>query len=300
MDHRTTNLSLFAFLPAHKLLHLYSAFVQDEIHLVPHRLRLTVGSRFEHNDYTGYEIQPSGRLAWTPTEHHTIWAAVSRAVRTPSRIDRDFFLSAAANVPVIAGDDFQSEQLLAYELGWRLEPTAKLSLSVSTFYHDYDDLRTAEPGPPPSNLPITFGNGLRGHGYGAELAAEWQVSARWRLRGGYTFLKKKLSLKPGSADLNGGTAESDDPEHQGLIQSVADLPGRVEWDVVLRYVDALPAPYVPSHVDLDLRLGWKPSDHLELAVVGQNLLQRDHAEFIPSSPSARRIERGVYGKITWR
>jgi iron complex outermembrane receptor protein len=120
-----------------------------------------------------------------------------------------------------------------------------------------------------------------------------------RLRGGYTFLKKKLSLKPGSADPNGATGEGDDPEHQFLIQSSADLPGRLELDAVFRFVDALPDPEVPSYADLDLRLGWNATEHLELAVVGQNLLQGEHIEF-NSSPSPREVQRGVYGRITWR
>jgi iron complex outermembrane receptor protein len=300
MDHQTDNLSLFAFLPAHKLLHLFSGFVQDEITLVDQRLRVTLGTKVEHTTYTGIEIQPSGRLAWTPTASHTIWAAVSHAVRTPSRIDRDFFLLAAPDFPIIAGADFESEEVLALELGWRLQAKENLSLSLATFYNEYDDLRSAEPGPPPFGLPITFANGVRGDAYGLELASTFRVSDRWLLRGGYTFLKKDLSIAPGSNDLNRATAESNDPEHQLLIQSSADLPGGLALDAVIRAVDELPDPRVPGYLDLDLRLAWSPAERLELSVVGQNLLHGEHAEFIPSSPSPRRIERGVYGKITWR
>lgn len=300
MDHTTENLPTFAFLPAHRTLQLYSGFVQDEITLVEDRLRLAVGSKLEHNSYTGFEIQPSARLAWTPGEGHTIWGAVSRAVRTPARIDRDFFLFLAPGIPLFAFENLQSEEVLATELGWRLQPHDRVSLALSTFYNDYDDLRTAEPGPPPFGIPITLANGLQGHTYGVELAGVWQVIDQWRLRGGYTFLKKDLSLKPGRLDLNGGTAESNDPEHQFVIQSSADLPGRLELGAVFRFVDALPDPQVPSYATLDLRLGWRATEHLELAVVGQNLLQDEHTEFIPDSPSPRRVQRGVYGKITWR
>jgi iron complex outermembrane receptor protein len=288
-----------AFLPANRTLQLYGGFVQDEIALSGDRLRLSLGSKFEHNSSTGFEVQPSVRLAWTPASRHTVWGAVSRAVRTPSRIDRDFFLFVAPSVPILAGSDIQSEKLIAYELGWRAQARPRLSLSVSTFYNDYDDLRTVEPGPPPAGIPFTLGNGLRGHAYGVELATVYQVSDRVRLRGGYTFLKKKLSLKPGSADPNGGRGEGNDPEHQFLIQSSADLPGQLELDAVFRFVDALPDPRVPSYADLDLRLGWKAAEHLELAVVGQNLLHGKHIEF-NSSPSAREVQRGVYGRITWR
>jgi len=288
-----------AFLPANKTLQLYSGFVQDEIALSGDRLRLSLGSKFEHNSYTGFEVQPSVRLAWAPASHHTVWGAVSRAVRTPSRIDRDFFLFAAPSVPILAGGDIQSEKVIAYELGWRAQARPRLSLSVSTFYNDYDDLRTVEPGPPPAGIPFSLGNGLRGHAYGVELATVYHVSDRMRLHGGYTFLKKKLSLKPGSADPNGGRGEGNDPEHQFLIQSSADLPGRLELDAVFRFVDALPDPRVPSYAELDLRLGWKATEHLDLAVVGQNLLHGEHIEF-NSSPSAREVQRGVYGRITWR
>jgi iron complex outermembrane receptor protein len=229
-----------------------------------------------------------------------VWAAVSRAVRTPSRIDRDFFLFLAPSVPVLVGGNIQSEKLVAYELGWRAQPRPRVSLSVSTFYNVYDDLRTAEAGPPPTGIPIMLGNGLKGHAYGAELAAVYQVSDRWRLRGGYTFLKKDLSLKPGSTDLNGGRGEGNDPEHQFLIQSSADLPGRLELDAVLRFVDVLPAPRTPSYAGLDLRLGWNATEHLELAVVGQNLLYGRRAEFVTTSAATREVQRGVYGRITWR
>jgi iron complex outermembrane receptor protein len=300
MDHETTSLALFLFDPAQRLLHLYNGFIQDELTLVPDRLRLTLGSKFEHNDYTDWEIQPSARLAWTPTAQHTIWAAVSRAVRTPSRVDRDFFLYLAPGTPLLVGSDFQSEKVVAYEAGWRLQPSARLSVSLSPFYNGYDDLRTAAAGPPPQGIPIVIENGLRGHTYGVELATAYQVNDHWRLRGGYTFLKKKLSLKPGRTDLNGGRAESDDPEHGVVLQSTADVTGRLALDAVVRYVDALPNPDVASYVGLDLRLGWQLTPRLEVAVVGQNLLQDRHPEFRPSSPSPRDIERGVYGKITWR
>jgi iron complex outermembrane receptor protein len=229
-----------------------------------------------------------------------IWVAASRAVRTPSRLDRDLYFYDSSGAPVIVGDDFQSEELLGYRLGCRLQTPAKLSLALSAFYNEYDNLRSLEPGPPPPpNFPYTFRNGVQGHTYGVELATIYQVSERWRLRGGYTFLKKNLSLKPGSNDLNRGTAESDDPAHQFSIQSTADLPGRLEWDAMVRYVDALPDPHVPSYIGLDVRLGWRLTERLELAVVGQNLLDDEHQEFITSS-SARRIERGVYGKVAIR
>ncbi|HEY4154503.1 MAG TPA: TonB-dependent receptor, partial [Puia sp.] len=207
---------------------------------------------------------------------------------------------AVPTVPIISGDDFVSETLLAYELGWRIQPVSRLSLSVAGFFNDYDDLRSAEPGPPPSGYPITFGNGVRGDTYGVELSGTYQPADFWRVRGGYTFLKKKLSVKPGSQDLNKAGAESNDPENQFLIQSMFDLPAHIETGFVLRYVDELPNPKVPAYVGLDLQFGWKLTKGLELSITGQNLLRNRHAEFIPTSPSPREILRSVNGKLTCR
>jgi iron complex outermembrane receptor protein len=301
MDHHVTNLELFAFLPGHKTLYLYSAFVQDEIMLVEERLRLTLGSKIEHNSYTGFEVQPNVRLTWMPAKTQTIWAAVSRAVRTPARIDRDFYLFLIPNLPLIAGSDsFRSENVIAYEMGWRLRPVNALSISLSAFYNVYDDIRSAEPGPPPYGIPITFGNGVKGNTYGFELSTTYQATGWWNLRGGYTFLKKDLSVKPGSKDMNKGTAESDDPEHQFLIQSSMDLPGRIELGWVLRYVSKLPNPYVPGYTGLDVRIGWKLTRALELDLVGQDLLDSPHPEFLPTSPSPREMQHSIYGKIICR
>lgn len=193
-----------------------------------------------------------------------------------------------------------SENLMAYELGWRLQPFARLSLSVAGFYNVYDDLRSAEPGPPPSGFPISFGNGVKGDAYGIELSGTCQPVEFWRLRGGYTFLKKKLSVKPGSLDLNKASAESNDPENQFLIQSMFDLPAHIEAGFVIRYVDALPDPKVPAYTGLDIQLAWKLTKNLELSVSGQNLLDNRHAEFIPTSPSPREILRSFNGMLTCR
>jgi len=300
MDHEVQNLQLFAFLPAHKVLQLYSSFLQDEITLVKERLRLALGIKIEHNSYTGFEYQPNARLAWTPTGNHSIWTAVSRAVRTPARIDRDFYLYLTPTLPFIAGSDFQSEELLAYELGWRVQPMKRLSVSLATFYNIYDHIRSVEPGPPPFNIPVTFSNGVEGETYGAELSLTCQATDWWNLRGGYTFLRKELSVKSWSKDMNEASAESNDPENQFLVQSTMDLPGRVELGILMRYTDKLPDPFVPDYTGLDVRIGWKVTKFLELNVVGQHLLDDRHPEFIPSSPSAREIERSVYGKIICR
>lgn len=300
MRHEVKNLPLFQFRPPQETLHLYSFFVQDEITLLPERLRLTIGTKIEHNDYTGYEYQPSARFSWMPTQRQTLWGAISRASRTPARIDRDFYLNLTPQIGLIAGGDFQSEDLVAYEIGWRMQPHSTLSLSLSGFYNEYDNLRSVEPGPAPLFVPLTFGNGVKGDTYGIEAAATWQVLDAWRLRGGYTYFDKHLRVKAGSEDLNNASVESNDPRNQVVIQSLIDLTDTVQLDAAVRYVDALPDPHVPSYVAVDLRVAWHLGRHLELSLVGQNLFDERHLEFVPSSPSAREIERSVYGRVAWR
>lgn len=300
MDDRMHNLELFEFLPAHKILSLYGTFLQDKITLVPNKFALTLGTKVEHNSYTGVEYSPSGRFAWTPTDNQVVWAAVSRAVRTPSRIDQDFTLSIAPDFPVIKGSEFISETLVAYELGWRLQPLSSLSFSISPFYHHYDHLRSVEPGPDPVGFPLTFANGVKGHAYGVELSTNYQPTSWWRLRGGYTFLKKKLRLKDDSQDLNGGSGESNDPENQVIIQSYFDICKQLEAAIVFRHISKLPLPSVSEYSGLDIRIGWRMTKNIELSITGQNLLDSRHPEFVPTSPSARTIVRSVYGQLTCR
>ncbi len=282
-----------AFVPPDRDLELFSAFIQDEISLVPERLELIIGSKFEHNDFSGFEVQPSGRLAWTPTERQTVWTAVSRAVRTPSRVDRDLFFPATPPFAIAGGRDFDSEKVIAYELGYRVRPWDQLSLSVSGFFNDYDDIRSI------STNTLTIQNENQAELWGIEFSATYRPTEWWRLRGGYTFLHKHTMIEPGGSDLNQGRAEGNDPRNQFIIQSMIDLPYNLQLDCVLRYVDSLPAPPVPSYFTADLRLAWRARDNLELSIVGQNLLDEQHPEFGP--PATRQeIPRSVYGKITWR
>jgi iron complex outermembrane receptor protein len=289
-----------AFLPAHRKLHLVSGFLQDEIALVPKELFLTIGSKFEHNRFSGFEVQPSVRVAWLPIADHTIWGAISRAVRTPSRIDTELFVPRFPPFLIRGGGGrFESESVIAYELGYRTELANRVAFSAATFFNDYDDIRSLEPisGAPGQFIIL---NRLRAKTYGVELSATWQATTWWQLRGGYTFLKKRILLG-NSQDLNRGRGEGNDPQHQFLIQSMINLPANLEFDSVLRYVDNLNqrGPLVPSYVSLDLRLGWRPTPNWEFAIVGQNLLDKRHPEF--GAPATRQeIPRSVYGKVTWK
>ncbi|HET7818385.1 MAG TPA: TonB-dependent receptor, partial [Bacteroidia bacterium] len=267
MDHDVANLELFGFFPAKKTLYLSNGFLQYEILFLENKLRLTVGSKVEHNTYTQFQYQPNGRITFIPTKKQTLWAAVSRAVRNPSRIDREFKASLLPTLPIIMGSDsFQSETAIAYELGWRFQPIKKISISLSTFYNEYDDLRSAEPGHIFLNYPITFANGVKGKTYGIELFSNTELTKWWSLRYGYTFLRKELEVKPNSKDLNKATAESNDPEHQIMLQSTVDLPYHFQLGTVVRYVDKLPKPAVPYYIGLDVRLSWELGKFLELSV----------------------------------
>ena len=294
------NTPVLAFLPARLSRQWFSGFVQDEIALVKDRLHLTLGTKIEHNDYTGFEFQPSGRLAWLITARQTAWAAVSRAVRTPSRIDTDFFVPGNPPFTLLqGGPNFVSEELLAYELGYRIQPHPRLSLSLATYYNDYDNIRSVEKVNPPAPFPIVLANGQKGESYGAELTAEYRVTDWWRLRAGYTELQIHVRPKPGSTDTSKGSSESHDPNHQFSLRSSWDLPGHLEFDTGFRYVSQIANQGVPAYAELDVRLAWRPTPKLEFSIVGQNLLHDHHPEF-GALPSRQEIERSVYGKVTWR
>jgi iron complex outermembrane receptor protein len=279
-----------AFLPERRDLNLVNLFVQDSIALLKNRLQLTLGSKFEHNDYTGFEAQPSARLSWKPYEEQLLWAAVSRAVRTPSRIDRDLFVPASPPFLLAGGPDFQSETVVAYELGYRVQPHARVSLSLSTFYNDYKHLRSLEPVPGTSALVLA--NRMEGETYGAELWADIKLTDSWRLKPGYAFLHKDLRLPSGSGDPS---IAGNDAKHRFLLRSAMDLTPKLEFDWTLSHVSSLPSPAVPAYTTLDLRLGWKQSKQLEVSLIGQNLLDKRHPEFGLASTRSE-IERSVLVK----
>lgn len=310
------NAPALAFFPTTLDHHLFSGFIQDEFTLVPERLKFALGTKLEHNDYTGLEIEPSARLTWTPDGQQTIWAAVSRAIRAPSRIDRDGRLPTPLAAPLvdnllIGGSNFVSETVIAYELGYRAQLGARIYGSIAVFYNDYDDVRSTSLSPPDPvfglPFPLFYENNLEGHTCGIELSVDYLVLDWWRLHGGYTLLKADIHVKPGQTDFNNALNETADPEHQFSLRSSMDLPGNLELDARLRWVDSFrfnnggaPAT-VASYFELDVRLAWHVTRNLELAIVGQNLLHDQHLEYVIASPNPREeIERSVYGRVTWR
>jgi iron complex outermembrane receptor protein len=283
-----------AFLPDRIAHQLFSGFVQDELALMRDRLRLTLGSKVEHNDYTGFEFQPSVRLAWLPVTSQTAWAAASRAVRTPSRIDRDLFAPATPPFFLAGGPNFDSEVLRAFELGYKVTATSALTGSISTFYNLYDHLRSLELG-----LPLVLANGIKAHTYGAEAEASLQVSSPWRLSAGYSYLKMKVEAESWSTDQTSYLQSGDSPQHQAFLRSSLQMPHGVALDLTSRYVGNLPHQQVPAYATGDARLSWQATNKVELDLVGQNLFDPRHPEF--GMPASRReIPRGAYGKVTCR
>ena len=276
---------------------------------MPEKLSLILGSKFEHNDYTGFEWQPSARLAWTPDDENTVWAAVSRAVRTPSRTERDLQVSSGGGpTPFLAiqgSEDFVSETVVAYELGYRVRPAALVSLDVATFYNVYDDLATAEstgdPGDP--NTFIVYDNHMSDETYGMELAAHWNVTERWKLGAAYTFAQIQLHRDDSEANVRQEREEGNSPHNQFHLSSYLDLPQGLQFDTHLYYVDNLPALDIPAYFRLDARFGWHITDDLELSLVGQNLLDSHHLEFsnqMGAPDGNGEIERSYYVKLTYR
>ncbi|HIJ89430.1 MAG: TonB-dependent receptor [Desulfobulbaceae bacterium] len=308
-----------SFNPDSRRTELFSAFLQDEIMLVKERLRLTVGAKLEHNDYTGYEVQPSARLAWTPSRNHTLWGAVSRAVRTPSRSESDFQVGLYALpfpfTPTLyrieGSPDLEAETLMDYEAGYRFKPDDHLFFDLTAFTSRYEDLLTREIGTPRNMgsywlIPSTFANNMNGKTYGLELATTWQPFSWWEWKAAYTYLHMRLHSC--TDPESGHNKELGRPESQLSLRSMINLPHNLELDAWLRYVDnvARPSGYlsggfvgVGSYATLDLRLGWHPKENLELSLVGKNLLESHHLEYVSEDSIPAEIERSLYVKATW-
>lgn len=295
------NTTVLAFFPERFNMKLSSVFAQDSIAL-SERLELTLGAKLEHNSYTGLESQPNARLAWKLDNQALLWSAISRAVRTPSRLDRDFFVPSTPPFLIAGGPDFRSEKLTAYEVGYRAQPSATTSLSVSAFYNDYDRLRSVEllPGGTPTGGPFVLGNKMQGHTHGVEMWGSYRVYDWWRLTAGLSYLKKHLRLAADSTDISGTRLAGNDPKHQVSLRSNMSLPRNMAFDVALRAIGALPNPRVPSYVAVDARLGWRVEKDVELSLAVTNLLDKSHPEFRSSAAATpNELRRVVSVKMLW-
>jgi iron complex outermembrane receptor protein len=325
-DNITQKYATLNFVPQQETDSIYSWFLQDEIALVPERLSVTFGSKFERNNYSGFEVQPNARLLWTPTEHQTIWAAETRAVRTPSRLDQDLqltdFLSATPPLflQVVGSKSFKSEQLVGTEAGYRTLLSGNLYLDADFFYNDYNDLygygpsaTLVETSPAPTHilLQLPLANATKGDTSGAEIGPDWKPFSWWELKGSYSFLHLYVHNKAGVAGpYNALITASDNgssPHHQIEMQSRFNLPKRFEADATYRFVSALPAqtstpagPTVNAYSTGDFRVGWQAGEAFEISFVGQNLFQPEHPEFGGDDGPLVGIRRAYYGKITWK
>lgn len=294
------------FLPPTQDQNLYSGFAQDEIKLAQN-LFFTAGSKLEHNDYTGFEFEPSGRLQWNVTPKQMLWGAVSRAVSTPSRVDRDEVEPLPAPAPPLltGSSEFISETLVACELGYRAQLGQKVSTSLSSYFNNYNNIRSVGV-TPGTIIPFVYQNNLRGETWGFELSLDYQILDWWRLHGGYNFLQENIYVKPGQVDINDAYNETADPENQIFIRSSMDLPFHTELDLDGRWIDQLTINSgptlgtVPSYFEMDARVAWYVGKHWEFSIVGQNLVHDQHAEYgFPGSPTTEDIARSVYGKVAF-
>jgi iron complex outermembrane recepter protein len=297
---------------------LLSGFLQDDMALVKGQLRLTLGTKIEQLSKIGTNYQPNGRLLWTPNSRHTLWAAVSRAVRTPSRAGQDvrldLFVIPEAFGPVLVSvfgnEQIKPEVLRAHEVGYRLRPSSKLSIDLAAFYNVYNRLLTFEVEPPlpvvsstPPHilLPVRFGNQMRGETYGAEAAANWNVNNYWTLGGGYSLLRMQLHRYAGSQDTTSEEEEGVSPRHQVHLRTHFRVLRKLELSGALYHVSTLARLQVPSYTRLDARVEWQLTEQLNLSGGVNNLLDPRHPEFGPPlAGSITQIKRNFYAKGSWR
>lgn len=314
-DRLDPNNSELSAAPARFGQNLFSGFVQDQLSIVRDRLSLTLGSKLEHNEFTGWEWQPSARLLWTPTEKQSAWAAVARAVRTPTRMERDVRANFAlipgvppVQVGLLGDDAMQSETLVAYEVGYRIEPTKSLSFDLTGFYNDYDNITAWAQGTPSFETdpagghilsPFIYANAAQAHTYGIEGLARWQVASNWRLTGGCTWLRH---------DVSGLPILTASPDLQFHLRSTTALPGRLELNAALYsaagFVSStanLGTVDIPGYLRADLGLAWHVRPSLDLELWCQNLLDDRHPEFAGiKTTSVSEVPRTFYAKLIWR
>ncbi len=269
----------FDFIPRAKADNTFSAFIQDTMTLSPDKLFFTIGTKIEHNEYTQFEFQPSARLSWRVKDGHTFWGAISRAVRTPSRLETGL-TSTFLN---FSNPNLRSTDVLAYEAGYRISFNEHLALDMATYINKYEDL--ASTGFPPDN-------NQHAESYGFEASATWQVAENLKLIGNYTF--QNVEAHPAAGAAQEGTS----PRNQASVRAYYDLNDQFELNTALYWYDNVPAVNIPSFFRYDLGLTWRPKDNIEVAVWGQNLLDNSHPEYTDSQGAYGEIERGVYGKVT--
>ena len=299
------------FVPHQHTFSVYSGYLQDTAAIVPDRLSIILGAKLEHNSYTGVEVQPSARILWRPRPHQSVWASVTRAVRTPSRIERDIQLTGllSARPPIFAelagNSDFMAERLLAYEAGYRTLVGSQVYVDVAVFRNRYTglfDLHTpivANSAPIPGSLLDVFSyiNGIDGTSHGVEVTPTWQPAGWVRVTGAYSYLHIDVAPRAEAVAGPANTDNGSSPAHQLFIAPDFLLPHGVDVSPTWRYASALPAQQVPAYQTADLRVAWQVTPAVQLSVTGANLLQPTHVEFASDTGVLVGIRRAVYAQI---
>ena len=316
LGYRATNSGLGpqspAFVPTNRIDSLYSTFFQDQIQLT-NSLWLTVGSKLEHNAYTGIEYEPSASLAWTPTSRNTLWMSAARAIRQPSRLDADINVTLDSTIVppgipltmvLLGNPHFKAERVEDFEAGYRAQLSHAVSLDLTAFASRYPNLQSYEwltstpvPNPlaPGLLLSLMMGNGSTASNFGGEVSANWNVNSRWTLSSLYSYLRFKVNVDPSIPDGSG-----DGPKHMAQFHSLFNLTRHLEFDNALYYISRLSGNNLPGRVRLDTRLGWKAGERWEFSIAGQNLLRPQTLEFGDTSFAGTEVQRSIYAKVTWR
>jgi len=313
--------SLFVTLiPNHQTFERFNGFVQDEIAVVPELLHITIGTKLEHSQYTGFAFMPSVRVAVTPTASQTVWASISRAIRTPSVVEaasriNSGLIGTAGGLPIVLSvfgtSNTDNENSLSYEAGYRASLTKNLTVDVTAYYSAYTNQETSEPGaivcestPAPAHLllPLTISNISEGESHGFEAYATWKLIDRWTISPGYSFERIHMHAEPSSLDTtSAGAAEGSTPVNSGQIRSHFRVSRNLSWDTSAYFVGRLIQPAICSFVRLDTGLTWQVKERFSISVFGQNLLQPNHAEFIDTNHTVGNslVKRGGYAKLRW-
>lgn len=284
---RTSDTLDTSYTPSKRTTQLFSGFIQYEWLFEPQKLRFTIGSKLEHNDYTGFEWQPTIRLLWTPLKEHSAWVAISKAVRTPSRIDSD--LKSRGSTPTMivnytGNPNFKPEQVIAYEMGYRFKYADSAFFDANIFFSDYNSLRSVDlvsfdPSTIPIETTIALDNKMYGEVYGIELSTHWQVLDNWQLIFAYSYLSTQLHMKEATTYFSTEVEEGDNPKNQVTLRSLVNLPHNMEFDTTVYYVDSLPNQEVASYIRTDMRLGWHINKDLSIDLGTRNLFDNQHKEF---------------------
>lgn len=307
------------FNPTRREDYLFSGFIQDDLTVVPDRLHFIAGTKLEQNSYSGFEVEPSTRLLYTPNEQNTIWGAVSRAVRTPSTWEQDSKLIFAtiptsqgipAQIDTFGNSNFNSEDLLALEGGYRVKPTQTLSVDATVFYNYYNNLRGGingtpafSPVPAPHLLvPVALNNGIFGETFGAEIAANWKVTSIWRLNASYSFLDVQLHHMTDTSNTMETIFEGTSPRNQAQLHSYLDITKNIELNAALYYVDNLHTGHIPAYTRVDAGITWRPRDNLSLTIAAQNIFRKQHLEFNDGLffTAPTQIPRTYYASLTYQ